>query len=99
MNIEVGNLTEQLKKVQRSFVRYRALLFFLFIAAVYGFIVYRINTLSNLEPDEAAVAQASQGPRQPRIDPATVEKLQDLQDNSQNVQSLFNEARQNPFQE
>lgn len=99
MKKSASNLGQSFGKVAGSLSRYRALLFFLFLAFVYGFIVYRINVLSTAEPDQAAVTQASAGPSQPRIDPTVVQKITDLKDNSVNVQALFDQARQNPFHE
>jgi hypothetical protein len=87
----------QLRAVLRAVSAYKAFIFFLVVAAFYGFIVWRINTFSNT-PASASEASA-QAAAQPHIDPATVAKIQSLQDNSVNVQSLFDAARQNPFQE
>ena len=99
MKKNTANLGQSFGKAASSLGRYRALLFFLFLAFVYGFIVYRINVLSTAEPDQAAITQASAGPGQPHIDPSVVQKITDLQDNSVNVQALFDQARQNPFHE
>jgi hypothetical protein len=99
MSTDLGTISRKLKTSLGRFGKYRALLFFVFVAFVYAFIVYRINVLSSAEPDPSAVASASKGPKQPRIDPAVVEKIEELEDNSVNVQSLFDQARQNPFQE
>jgi hypothetical protein len=75
--------------------RYAIILFVVFLAVVYGALLYRVNTLSSAEPTEEAVAKAST----PRIDPDIVNKLLDLRDNSVQVKTLFDEARNNPFQE
>ena len=77
---------------------YKSLLFFLFVAAIYGFIIYRINVLSGGEADTSTATTTSSA--KPHIDPAVVKKIQDLQDNSVSVQSLFEQSgRDNPFQE
>lgn len=77
--------------------RYRVLIFILCIALLYGFIVWRISVYS-----DAPTNQTEENARlaaQPHIDPTTVQKMQELQNNSVSVQSLFNQARQDPFQE
>lgn len=97
LNLNLGNLGTSLKGFASKINAYRAFIFFLIVAALYGYILYRINTLSNLPPAQSdASAQAS---AQPHIDQVTVEKIQNLQDNSVSVQSLFDQARQNPFNE
>jgi hypothetical protein len=93
----LGNLTSSFGEFGHKAWSYRAFAFFLFVAAFYGFIVWRINVYSNALPSQSETAARTTP--QPHIDKDTVEKLQSLQDNSQSVQSLFDTARQNPFQE
>jgi hypothetical protein len=92
-----GDLTTQLRSALNTVSSYKALIFFLVVAAFYSFIVWRINVFSNAPA--SASEETAQTAAQPHIDPATVAKIQSLQDNSVNVQSLFDAARQNPFQE
>jgi len=75
--------------------RYAIILFVLFLAFVYGFLLYRINVVSSAEPSDTAITQANT----PRVDKTVVKQLLDLKDNSVTVQTLFDEARSNPFQE
>lgn len=80
--------------------RYAGILCFLVASGAYGFLIFRINTLNNVQPTESDVsAQASSGSSIKHIDPALVKQLEDLQDNSVNVQTLFEQARNNPFNE
>lgn len=79
--------------------RYYPLLFFVLLAVIYGFILIRINTFSNVTPTDSDIAGQLQTNPAPHLDPTTVERLQQLQDNSVSVQALFDEARNNPFQE
>lgn len=75
---------------------YRTFIFFLLIASFYGFILWKINTYSNAPPSESEkTAQAS---AQHHIDQSTLDKIQSLQDNSVGVKTIFDEARNNPFQ-
>ncbi|HVV66911.1 MAG TPA: hypothetical protein VHB72_02465 [Candidatus Saccharimonadales bacterium] len=78
--------------------RYSFIIFLIFIACVYGFIIMRINDLNNAQPSPDAVSSQVKADRIPRIDQNVVQQLQSLQDNSVNVQALFNQARNNPFQ-
>jgi hypothetical protein len=79
--------------------RYAVLLFFLLIAAVYGFVLYRINTLSSAQPTPDAVTAQLKTAATPHIDQTVVKQVENLQDNSVSVQALFDQARSNPFQE
>lgn len=78
--------------------RFSLLLFIGFVALLYGFILFRINSLSNTDPSSESVTSQVQAAQVPHIDEATVKQLESLQNNSVNVQTLFNEARSNPFQ-
>lgn len=75
--------------------RYSVIVFFLFIAVIYGFLLYRINTLTAAEPDSSSLPKNNS----PRISEDVVNKVLDLKDNSVSVQALFEDARNNPFQE
>jgi len=78
--------------------RYSLVLFIIFVGLVYGFLVLRINTLSNQKPTEEAINKQVKAAKIPRIDKSVVKQLESLEDNSVNVQTLFNQARSNPFQ-
>lgn len=100
------NISINLESVKKSFLgsfkwlnRYRNILFFLLLTSLYGYIIWRINVLSTAPPSTTDVVSAQQNTETPQISADTVQKLQNLQDNSVRVQSLFNDARQNPFQE
>jgi hypothetical protein len=95
--------TNPTKRLEQSttqlLARYAVLVFLVVVAAVYAFLLLRIHTLSNVPADQATLSTSTKTLAVPRIDQATVHKIQELQDNNVNVQSLFNQARQNPFQE
>jgi len=78
---------------------YAFVIFLVFVSVLYGIIFYQINSLSNAQPSSQDISKQVKAAQLPRIDPAVVNQLQSLQDNSVNVQTLFNEARSNPFQE
>lgn len=83
-----------------SFINaYRVFIFFLVVSALYGFIIWRINVLAVATPTEAEVQTAQQENASPTIDQSVVNKIMSLKDNSVRVQTLFEEARNNPFSE
>jgi hypothetical protein len=69
------------------------------VILVYVFIVFRGSQLSSATASQASIASQSKNLSYPQINPTTISSINQLQDNSVNVQSLFNQARQNPFQE
>lgn len=91
-------LAKQFGALAERFNSYRGLIFFVVLTSLYGFIVWRINILSSAPPSQADIQSATQSVKRPKISDETVEKLKSLEDNSVRVQSLFNNARQNPFQ-
>ena len=96
--MKLDDLQEQLWQVGKQLVRYRVLLFALLLTLVYGTLALHAHSLSTAQPDRSAVASQNKL-TQPHIDQATVNKIKQLQDNSVSVQALFNQARQNPFNE
>jgi hypothetical protein len=84
----------QLKRVQP----YSFVVFLVFVGLIYGFLLFRVNTLRSVEPSPDAVTSQVKASSVPRIDPDVVKQLESLKDNSVSVKALFDEARSNPFQ-
>ena len=95
-SVNLSSLSKSLSGLTSKLGRYAALLFFLGVALVYGFILMQINNLSAAEPSETAVSKLN---KTPHIDEKVVNQLHLLQDNSADVRTLFDEARNNPFSE
>lgn len=98
-DLNLDSFKRLLDPIGRQFARYRLVLFLFVVGVIYIFLVLRIGSLSNVPPDPATLSSSTQALATPHIDPATVKKIQDLKDNNVNVQALFNQSRQNPFQE
>jgi uncharacterized protein involved in cysteine biosynthesis len=98
-NISVKALADITTTVLRQLRRYTVVLFLLLLVAVYGFVLFKVNELIGTQPNDADVSAQVQASATPHVDPATVTQMQALQDNSVRVQSLFDQARSNPFQE
>src|SRR6476620_7190890 len=91
-------LTKALDKLEDA-KRYAPVLFCVFFALLYIFVIYRVHVLNASEPSPADVAIKSNTASVPKVDPVVLKQLQELQDNSVSVQTLFNASRDNPFQE
>jgi nitrate reductase NapE component len=92
-------IQSQSQQVLQTALHLRVILFLVLLVGLYGFIGWRISSLADAEPGPAAIAAKESKASTPHIDQAVVDKVKQLEDNSVNVQTLFNEARQNPFRE
>jgi hypothetical protein len=98
IHLNAASIKASLGKTGRGLSRYAGILFFVLVAATYGFVVLRINLLSNAQPSQSDIDAQVTSTSVPNIDPKIAEQLQKLEDNSVNVQTLFDQARNNPFQ-
>lgn len=99
MNIDIKNIQAKLQPILNFLKKYVAFIFVITVFFVLGFFVLRINQLSRIEPDSSAVDEKLQSVKQPHIDTSVVNKINDLQTQNIQVQSLFDQARSNPFDE
>jgi hypothetical protein len=79
--------------------RYKLFGFFIILLTLYGFLIFRINVLNGKTPSDDKVNAKLTTTTRPHIDKSAKDKVQQLQDNSVEVRSLFNSARNNPFHE
>jgi hypothetical protein len=93
------NLLDSSLAMLRRLRRYSLLFFVVFVVLLYGFVMLRINSLTTAQPSSDAVASRTRSAHLLHVDKTVVSQLQSLQDNSVSVKSLFNQARNNPFQE
>lgn len=99
MNISLGNFSPKLKKIRHSLRRNGVFLYVLAMLCAYTFLVVRINLLNRSEPSDDAVTEKLQSVQRPKIQQDLLKKIQDLEDQNVEVQSLFKQARENPFSE
>jgi hypothetical protein len=85
------------EEILRRLRPYSLLIFVVFVGILYGFVLLRLNTLSNATPSNDVVNKQVKASAVPHIDRAVVDKIQNLQDNSVSVRTLFEQARNNPF--
>jgi hypothetical protein len=95
--VDLKTITASLQGLIQRARHYSLALFLLLVFVLYGFLMYRINLLSQAQPSSATVSQTG-GAHSLRVDQNVIHQLQSLQDNSVSVKTLFNDARSNPFQ-
>ena len=96
--IDIKSLPAEASSRAKKLQPYSLVIFLVFVGLIYGFILFRINSLRGVEPSTDAVTNQVKAAQVPRIDASVVKQLESLQDNSVSVKSLFDEARSNPFQ-
>ncbi len=99
MNIDIKDLNKKLRALLQWLYHHRIIVTIVAIVLLYGWLVLQINLLNRREPSDDSVAEKLQTVKRPKIDQQTIDKIQSLQDNNVDVQALFKQARDNPFQE
>lgn len=101
-NIELS--TENLSVFGRATLsklkRFAPTLSIIGVVAVYVFLVLQISQASQeVASDDATKVQTDATIKRLRIDEEAIGKIQQLEDQNVGVQSLFKDARENPFQD
>lgn len=96
IDLKSVNLMPLLKKYSKQFGRHAIFGAIVTILLIYVLVVFKINTLANAEPSPDQTAAAT---LIPRIDKDAINQIQSLEENNTEVRSLFEAARNNPFQE
>ncbi len=96
--LNLKSLSSTTRHIGHTVQRYTVIIFIVSILALYGFLVFQIGALSQVEPDETAVTEQLNKVKRLKIDQKSVDKIQQLEDQNIGVQSLYKTARDNPFQ-
>lgn len=99
MNLNIKTILEKFVTIFMSIAGHIKIVFAVILVMVYGFLVLRIGLLSRAEPNIDAVDEALLEIKRPRIDKDAVAKIYELRDQNIQVQTLFQQARENPFTE
>jgi len=90
---------QKLARVGAGLRHYIVVIFLLFLLGIYGFLAWRVFTLTSAEPTADEVSAPLKTVNVTPVKQENIQKIEQLQDNSVSVHALFDEARQNPFQE
>ncbi|HSX17850.1 MAG TPA: hypothetical protein VLE51_00635 [Candidatus Saccharimonadales bacterium] len=99
LNFDLKTLLPKLKKMQQKLSKHFPFAVILGVLLVYLFVVWHIRTLATAEPSNAAQEEALLSTKVAKIDQKAIAQIQSLEQNSPEVHSLFNDARNNPFHE
>jgi uncharacterized membrane protein SpoIIM required for sporulation len=99
LNFNLKEVIPKLTRQEKRFSKHFSFVLILFVLLIYLFVVWHIKSLATAEPTPEAQDEALASTKIPKIDQKAVNQIQSLENNSQAVHSLFNEARNNPFHE
>ena len=99
LNFKLKDIPAKIFRRLQRFSRYGHIIFVVSALVAYSFLVWRINVLNQAKPSQDDLLEGLTTLRLPKIDEATIEKLEQLEDNSVEIRTLFQHARENPFQE
>lgn len=99
MKLDIKQALAKINPIIAFIKRYRVILIVVVLFGIYGFLIVRIYLLNQIQPSEEVVAERLQTVTRPRIDQNAINKIQELEDQNVQVQTLFKEARDNPFQD
>lgn len=97
LDLKSINLRPALKKFSKRFGRHAAFGVVLLVLLVYLLIIFKISGLAKAEPDPSQEVDVATSI--PKIDKNAVNQIQSLEQNNTDIHSLFESARNNPFQE
>ncbi len=98
MNLDLKPLLKKIRPLTNFLKRDSVGIFLAIVAVIFGFLIWKIGTLANAEPSQDALTEKLTSVVRPKIDPASIKKIEDLESQNIDIQSYFSD-RNNPFQE
>ncbi len=99
MKLNFKELPKKLSPYVQKVKDYSNFIIVLVILGMFGFIVLRIRSYATAQPSQTAIDQKLLDLKRTRIDHDAIEKIKELESTNVDVKALFDEARDNPFQE
>lgn len=97
ISLDLKSIKPKAKKIFGMVLARATFITVLLVLAAYLVVVWHISSLATAEPPPEAEAAISGSI--PKVNKKAVQQIQQLEESSSEVRSLFNEARNNPFQE
>lgn len=99
MSIKQPELIEKFQSFLTFIKRYAVFIFVTAMFLILAFFVFRINQYSSVEPSESDFNNKLKTVQRPKIDQSVIDRIQQLKSQNIQVQSLYDQARENPFSE
>lgn len=98
-NIDFKSIKPMIQKLAKLEARHAVFLVVMVILAVYLITVWRIGQLATADLSADQQSEAQTTGRLLRVDEKAIKQIEELEHRNANIESLFNEARNNPFRE
>lgn len=98
-NLDLKALVPLAKKHLAVVQKHLAFIFVMVILLSYVFVVWKISNLATVEPTAEEEAAALTATTIPKVNKNAISQIEALEKNNAEVRSLFEQARNNPFQE
>jgi hypothetical protein len=92
-------LNQQLESIINLIRRYSVTICVVMFGLLYAFLLVQIGKLDKQEPSEAAVTAQLESIKRPKVDKQVADKMKNLEEQNIEIKSLFEQARNNPFEE
>lgn len=100
MNTDVKDISRITMNIIQKLNKYTPVIFTVFVLSLYSFLILHVSSLTQVEVDQTKVLEQLQTTtRGNQVDQRAVDRILLLQDQNVQVESLFEEARDNPFSE
>jgi len=99
LNLDLKSIIPKLKRGEGVALKHAVFIVIIIVLLVYVFVVYKINQFANAEPSDSAQTAALAAAQVPTIKSSAIQQIQSLEQSNTKAQSLFEQARNNPFQE
>lgn len=99
LDLDLKKILPKTKKLWQKFTAHLSFIASMAVLLIYIFVVWQIRGLVATEPSPEDESLALSSTNIPKIDKSAIQQIQSLEQTSPQVRSLFNEARNNPFQE
>lgn len=98
-DIDLKSIKPFFQKLLKLEAKHAAFLVIMLILTVYLLTVWKIGKLATADPSIEEQTAADSAGKLLRVDEKAIKQIQDLEHRNANIQSLFNDARNNPFRE
>lgn len=99
MKLDINKFLSKLSPLLDFLKKYAVFIFVIFMLIIFSFLVFRINQFSKVSPSESDLTDKLKTVQRPKIDQKIVDKILELESQNIKVQSLFEQARNDPFNE
>ena len=99
IKFDLKALLARLQAIQKLVATHVVFAAVIVVLIAYLFMVWKINGFATAEPSAEATVAAEAHTKIPKVDQKAIQQIQSLENSSPELHSLFDNARNNPFQE